>query len=219
MLAALLPSDEYRSRLHRLLRRWDVRGLLPSDAKAHDALALLKAPRGASAEQLEAAERVTEQVMHPVLEQPIPSAFRLCSFMPVTATLCLGMLSSKAPSGVLWFHWLFQSHSAGMRYCNYADTSRPLDGRRMLQAYGLSTLAACGVALASLRAVERVPRLRPLGVVLPHLAVGCAGAVSTVGNAQHELEHGVDVTDRAGEVLGVSRVAARASVTQVRKAA
>ena len=75
--------------------------------------------------------------------------------MPVTGTLSLGMIWSANPPAALLCHWLYQaraacqssrrhsrahrrpsaqSHSAGMRYCNYADVSRPLDAQRMVGA-------------------------------------------------------------------------------------
>ena len=106
----------------------------------------------------------------------------------------------------------YQSHSAATRYCNYADTSRPLDGKRMLQAYAISTAAACSIAVGSLVAVARAPWLRPLGLVVPHAAVCVAGAASTLLNNEADLAEGVQVSDAAGTVRGVSKQAAREGV-------
>ena len=175
----------YRDRLRRLAARWNPSGVFIGDASAYAAVKLLRErPKDASVASLVEAERVYKAAVHPVLEQPIPSAFRHSSFMPVTASLALGMIASKNPSSLLLCartafgrvgqrravdsrsarthrvpprvclhssHWLYQSHSAGMRYCNYADTSRPLDGQQMLRAYALSSVAACGIAIGSQR--------------------------------------------------------------------
>ena len=107
---------------------------------------------------------------------------------------------------------LYQSHSAATRYCNYADTSRPLDSKRMLDAYAISTAAACSIAVGSLFAVARAPWLRPLGLVVPHAAVCVAGAASTVLNNEADLAEGVQVSDAAGKVRGLSQQAAREGV-------
>ena len=205
----------FRDRLKRLASRWNPSGALIGDVQAKAAIKLLRErPADASVASLLEAERVYKAAVHPVLEQPIPSFFRHGSFMPVTSLCAMGMVSSKAPGGLLLFHWLYQSHSAGMRYCNYADTSRPLDAQLMLKAYGLSTLAAWTVAFGSQRVVDKIPRLRLLGLILPHAAVGCAGAISTVVNAAHDLEAGVGFSDASGASLGMSRAVAQASVAR-----
>ena len=211
------PNDSYGARLRRLASRWDPRGVLVSDAKAYAALELVRATPIDEAQQPKVveAQRVCNAVVHPVLGQPVPSAFRLCSFMPVTGALSLAMIASPSPIGQVFCHWFYQTHSALCRYCNYADTSRPLNAELMLRAYGLSTLIACGIGAGTLGLVHRIPRLRSLGLFLPHTAVGCAGAVSTVVNALPDMQDGVQVTDGDGNLVGVSCVVARASVTQV----
>lgn len=206
-----MTSESYSERLRRLLRRYNPVGVLISDRKVYAALETLRSTN-ASEKQLDYARWVCDTAMHPVLQQPIPSAFRLSAFAPVTALLALGMVSNKSPLGLVFYHWLYQSHSAGTRYCNYADTSRPLDSKRMLTAYAVSTGAACSIALGALAAVKRAPRLQPIGLVVPHLAVCVAGAASTVLNNEQDLLHGVQVTDASGRSLGVSRHAAREGV-------
>lgn len=203
---------EYRARLHRLFTRWDPRGVLVSDAQAALAVTRLRNPEHESAASLESARWVCDAAVHPVLEQPLPSAFRVSSFLPVTSLLSLAMISTKGVGATLFYHWLYQSHAAATRYCNYADTSRPLDARRMLGAYAASTGVAWGVSAASFALVARLPRLRILGLVVPHSAVACAGAISTVMNAEVELAEGIGVCDDAGVERGCSREAARVTV-------
>ena len=67
----------------------------------------------------------------------------------------------------------------------------------MLQAYAISTAAACSIAVGSLVAVARAPWLRPLGLVVPHAAVCVAGAASTLLNNEADLAEGVRVSDAA----------------------
>lgn len=205
----------YSERLHRLLVRWDPRAVLISDERARRAASRLDGPPDAavSSAELRDASWVCDVSVHPVLREPIPSAFRLGSFMPVTATVGLGMISTHSPLGLLWYHWLYQSHSAGCRYCNYADTSRPLDATRMLHAYAASTVAAVGVAAGAAALARRTPRMKMLGLLAPHSAVACAGAISTVANST-EFENGIAVTDASGETVGVSRVAAQSTVAR-----
>ena len=207
-------SDEhsYVSNLRRLLRRWDPRGVLVSDARAADAVHKLREPAGESEAALADARWVCDAAVHPVLEQAIPSAFRVSAFVPVTGLLSLGMISTKAPLATVVYHWLYQSHSAATRYCNYADTTRPLDTRRMLGAYAASTGAACAISLASISLAGRSPRLQAVGLVVPHAAVACAGAISTMMNAQADLSEGVRVIDAYGADRGVSRAAASMTV-------
>lgn len=206
----------YETRVRKLFRRWDPRGLFVSDAKASIAVARLEAPPHLSTQRdLDEAQRVCDAAVHPVLKQPIPSAFRVCSFIPVTYGLSLGMISlAKLYSSTLVFHWLYQTHSAATRYCNYADTSRPLSVQRMGTAYAVSTAAACGLAVGMSALVHRMPSLRLLGMVVPHCAVASAGALSTVMNEEVALQEGVMVHDANGRECGVSRVAARETVKQ-----
>ena len=204
----------WRANTLRLARRWDPRGLLVNDEQAKDALAKLKSPRDHGATALARAQWTVDAAVHPVLEQAVPSAFRVCSFLPVTSVLSLAMISSKSPTAALLYHWLYQSHSAATRYCNYADTSRPLDGNRMMTAYAASTAAAWGVSVGVMALVSRIPRMNAIGLIVPHTAVACAGAVSTVMNAERELEDGVPVLDAAGNEVGVSREAAKATIAK-----
>ena len=211
---ASTASDEldYFGRVRRLLNRWDPRAVAVSDARAKAAVEKLRNPVGESAVGLADAQWVCNAAVHPVLEQPIPSAFRVGSFGPITGMISLGMLSTKSSLATVIYHSVYQSHSAGTRYCNYADTARPLDAQRMLGAYAASTGAACALALASAALATRAPSLRTLTMVAPHSAVACAGIVSTVMNAEVELREGVAVVDAQGVERGVSRVAARATV-------
>ena len=82
----------------------------------------------------------------------------------------------------------------------------------MLDAYAISTAAACSIAVGSLFAVARAPWLRPFGLVVPHAAVCVAGAASTVLNNEADLAEGVQVSDAAGKVRGLSQQAAREGV-------
>ena len=199
---------EYSERLKRLYNRWDPRGVFISDRRVYESRGVLCEPAGESKSTLMRAHWVCDLAMHPVLEQPIPSAFRVCSFMPVTGLLSLGMLSTKAMLPTVFVHWLYQSHSAAVRYCNYADTSQPLDAHRMLAAYTASTGVAWAVALASTALIRRSPSLGAIGLVAPHSAVAAAGMMSTIMNAEAELRDGVPVIDAHGTEIGHSRTAA-----------
>lgn len=181
------PFEPYPARLRRLLRRWNPSGMLVSDAKAHAATKLLSDPRAASfaeASEVEAARCTFEAAVHPVLQQPVPSAFRICSFVPVTTIAAIGISSSGSAAGTLFWHWFYQSHSAAVRYCNYADTSRDLDPRQMTAAYAVSTASACAIGLGALH--SRLPRR--LTLAAPHLALCFAGGLSTWINSWRSRE-------------------------------
>ena len=78
--------------------------MLISDARANAAARLLRErPADASLDSLIEAERVRKAALHPVLQQPIPSAFRHGSFMPITAGLALGMVSARSSSALLLY--------------------------------------------------------------------------------------------------------------------
>lgn len=204
----------WSQRLVRLLHRWDPRAVLISDGRAEAAVQKLRDADSQKPADLLDARWVCDCAVHPVLEKPIPSAFRVGSFMPITGILSLGMISTKAPLATVVYHWLYQSHSAATRYCNYADTARPLSGERMFKAYAASTTVACACSLASISAVARVPSLKVIGMVVPHAAVAAAGALSTIMNAEIELRDGVPILDSNGVERGISRVAARRTIEQ-----
>jgi hypothetical protein len=160
------------------------------------------------------ARRICDAAVHPVLEQPIPSAFRVCSLLPITSLLSLAMISTKSAAATVLYHVVYQTHSAATRYCNYADTTRDLDASRMQLAYATSTAAACTIAVGASRLLTRLPSLKLVGLVVPHTAVACAGAVSTVLNAEVELREGVPVRNSSGEDLGLSVSAAKQTIRQ-----
>ena len=95
--------DTYRERLRRLLYRYHPASVLLSDTEVHAAADTLRSGR-ASAKETERAHWVCDSAMHPVLQQPIPSAFRLGAFAPVTTVCALGMVSGHSPIGLVFFH-------------------------------------------------------------------------------------------------------------------
>lgn len=212
------PTEPYSDRLRRLFAKWNPMGMIVSDAKARSAVRLLADPRAsalATPSELEEARWVRDTAVHPVLNQPIPSAFRACSFMPVTACAAIGLSSAGSAAGTIFWHWFYQSHSAATRYCNYADTTRDLDPRRMMGAYAASTAAACAIGVGALRVASLSPRLRAVSVAAPHMALGCAGALSTVLNNEPQLRDGMPLVDAEGRTLGLdSRAAAAATVAR-----
>ncbi|KAJ1470818.1 Tricarboxylate/iron carrier [Baffinella frigidus] len=198
------PTEGYAARLMRLIDRWDPRGILVSDAKAIAAVKLLAdpPPRTSQAE-LATARWVYDKTVHPVLDQPIPSAFRTSSFIPMTSLAAIGLAASPGSAKAAFFwHLVYQTHSATVRYCNYDDTSRPLDLNRMLGAYAASTGAACAIGVGALRLAALFPAVRLASQAAPHIALGCAGALSTVLNNEPLLKHGAPLVDERGEPLG-----------------
>ena len=95
--------DTYRERLRRLLYRYHPAGVLLSDTEVHAAAETLRSG-AASAKQTERARWICDSAMHPVLQQPIPSAFRLSAFAPITTACALGMVSGHSPIGLVFFH-------------------------------------------------------------------------------------------------------------------
>jgi len=217
-MTAPTPTESYAERLSRLLKKWNPRGMMVTEDKAKAAVELLADRRGsavASPAEIAEARWVYDTAVHPVLDQPIPSMFRACSFMPMTALAAIGLSGTRSAAGTIFWHWYYQSHSAAVRYCNYADTSRDLDPRRMLGAYAASTAAACVIGVGALRLASFFPRLRAVSSAAPHMALGCAGALSTVLNNEPQLKHGVPLVDERGQPFGCdSRAAAAATVAR-----
>ena len=178
-----------------------------SDEKAAAAVGLLADKRRcalASEEELADARWVYDLTVHPVLDQPIPSAFRACSFIPMTTFAAIGLAAAPSSTAAAFgAHFFYQSHSAAMRYCNYEDTSRPLDPNLMLGAYAASSSAACAIGIAGVLLAPRVPMaLRTAAQAAPHIALGCAGALSTVMNNGPLLTHGAQLVDERDQLLG-----------------
>eukprot|EP00965_Chrysotila_dentata_P071497 2362057-Pleurochrysis_carterae.AAC.1 len=202
----------YSERLRRLLNRWSPYGVMVTHAQAQASVAIVKDSQFATTEETKTAKRIYEVAVHPVLDQPIPSIYRFGSFFPATLTTSLLLATTHKPALAFAAHLLFQSHSAGMRYCNYSDTSRPLDQNLMMNAFIASSAAACGIGSGAILLYRKFPKLRGVATVVPHLALSCAGAISTYMNNQADLEEGVVVADAYGRICGVSHEAARIGV-------
>lgn len=209
-------GEPYWSRLRHIFGAWDPSLLLVSRADIERAKWIVdQAAAGhlaarTQARELERAERIVADAVHPVTSDILPNFVRRSNTIPANSLLAAAMLSTSSVSGTALLHIYFQTYSSLVRYANHSDTRHPLDPTRLWMGYGLATGAAVAIGVGASRLLrEAPPALRPLRMAVPHLAVACAGAIGIYLHNAPDAVDGIELVDRRGEVRGVSAVAGK----------
>ncbi|KAG8459759.1 hypothetical protein KFE25_014322 [Diacronema lutheri] len=218
-MADATTMDTFFSRARHLVGAWDPSLLLvqrPAVERARwvvsQAATGQLAPRTA-ARELERAERIVTDAVHPVTGDILPSFVRRSSTVPVNAVFAAAMLSTSSVSGTAFLHIYYQTYASLVRYANHADERHPLNPARLWAGYGLATGAAVAIGVGTNRLLrDAAPRLRPLRMAVPHLAVACAGAVGLYLHNAPDAADGIELVDARGEVRGVSVAAGRSTL-------
>lgn len=165
---------------------------------------------GVSGRMVARARRVVDDAVHPITGDVIPSFVRQSSTAPVNIMLGAAMISTSSVPITAFLHVYYQTHASLVRYANHSDADHPMNSQRLWTTYFAATATALGIGVGATWALRFSPRrLRPLGVMAPHAAVGSAGAIGLYRHNEHYAHDGVEIIDDTGARVGTSVAAGR----------
>ena len=159
--------------------------------------------------------------MHPDTGKPIFLPLRMSAFVPVGTIFVLGMLrpNPSLRSALAW-QWANQSSNALINWANRNATADE-DGagvRGILEGYAAAVCGSCAIAFSATRALDSgrfFPLRRVATMFVPLLSVCGANSFSLCVIRRRELQHGIDVVDEDGEVVGRSKIAAQKAIGEM----
>ena len=191
----------------------DPRLLLVTDEKLNEAQHILddfrKQPTRTghfSDSELWDAKRFIDSAINPATGEVVHPAARMCSFIPASLPITLGMLTMTSPLSIVTLQWINQSYNALFNYSHRSQAGS--DKSQVLKAYGLATAVSCGLALALNKVANRI---KPPWLIST-FAVMAAGSANVAFTRSREITEGVDVMNRKGEVVGQSKIAGKYAV-------
>jgi len=145
-----------------------------------------------------AVNQATGEVIHPLA--------RMCSFIPASLPITLGMLTMTSTASVLTLQWLNQSFNALFNYSHRSQLGT--DKSQVLKAYALATATSCGLALGLSKLATRI---KPPWLIST-FAVMAAGSANVAFTRANEMTEGVNVFTANGDVVGKSQIAGKYAV-------
>eukprot|EP00118_Oscarella_pearsei_P015043 m.132987 g.132987 ORF g.132987 m.132987 type:complete len:323 (+) comp38092_c0_seq1:178-1146(+) len=170
-------------------------------------------------EQLWAAQKVVQAILHPDTKEKILMPFRMSGFVPFGTPIVVGLLlPGQSLAQVIFWQWINQSHNACVNYAN-RNASRPTPTIKFLQGYLGAVASAVGIATGLNLLVNRAQNLPPAQRVLiqrfiPTPAVVTASTCNLLLMRMHEAGTGIEVYDKDKQVVGVSKIAAKKAIYQ-----
>lgn len=208
--APFYDPSTYLGRVRNTLDLIDVRLLLVGDEELERSKALLQdrasgsLAAGVTDEDLWRARRVVEGMVHPVTGEKMFILGRMSAFVLVNLPVAAGMLihgPTSTMAAVFW-QWVNQSNNVMCNFVNRSGAS--VDWSGIGQSYALATTVSCGLALAAGRVMDRNPRLKRFGVIVPYFAVIAASTANMFFSRLKEWTEGVPVFDAEGVERGTS---------------
>ncbi|XP_062928139.1 sideroflexin-4 isoform X1 [Mobula hypostoma] len=227
-LCVLLHFLKVQSFLCRILQWLDILDpttLLASDQEIKNAQTLLQNSQPSLEEQvkdekIKGALKLTLSSVHPDTGSVLPTVFRASAFTPLAAPLILGMLlPHKRMKPALFWQFLFQSYSAGYNLANGNKTAgkdEKIPLNEVLLLIGAVSYTTClGIfpQFMVYRYGLNSPAMRTLFTkVLPVPVLAIASAVNVAAVRGSEFAKGIELTDKNGNVVGVSQAAGTKAV-------
>lgn len=171
-------------------------------------------PAGVTDAQLWQAQKIKQAIIHPDTGEKILMPFRMSGFIPFGTPVVVGLLlPNQTLMSTIFWQWLNQSHNACVNYCN-RNASKPTSAGKFFQGYLGAVTSAVSIAVGLNLVLQRARRFTPTTRLLvqrfiPFPAVASANVCNVVLMRHSELSEGVSVLDEEGNVVGVSKVAAR----------
>ncbi|XP_072095743.1 sideroflexin-4 isoform X1 [Mobula birostris] len=203
----------------------DPTTLLASDQEIKNAQTLLQNSQPSLEEQvkdekIKGALKLTLSSVHPDTGSVLPTVFRASAFTPLAAPLILGMLlPHKRMKPALFWQFLFQSYSAGYNLANGNKTAgkdEKIPLNEVLLLIGAVSYTTClGIfpQFMVYRYGLNSPAMRTLFTkVLPVPFLAIASAVNVAAVRGSEFAKGIELTDKNGNVVGVSQAAGTKAV-------
>ena len=214
-------QDTYIGRLRRMLDICDPTSLINSEASIREAerkLAQFQSGfRGYSDIELWQARKLKESAIHPDTGQIIPAPFRMSGFVPFNGPVSVGAMVATRTPWILFWHWVNQSQNALVNYFNRNASSHVTNETLIMSYAGAVTSAICiayglSSAVKATMSPDRAIKVLRL-VAMPTSMI--ASSVNCYIVRRPELETGIMVYDEQGKELGLSKAAAKKSMSEV----
>jgi len=204
----------------------DPRTLFVSDKKLNDSIKLLNdfkdgnLPAGISNKELWQAQQIKQSTIHPDTGEKIFMPFRMSGYVPFNAPILAGLLMNNPtiPQLIFW-QWLNQSHNACVNYAN-RNASKPTQISKFVKGYTCAVTAAITLGVGLNMGIKKAKMFTPSMKSLllrftPLPAVMTASTLNVILMRIHELDEGIDVLDKQGQVVGNSKLAAKSALKEM----
>lgn len=153
-----MEEGTYWARVQRIFSMMDIRTAFVTDAQVDDALNLLKSHEGKfiEPEQLEAARKIKDAVVHPDTGEKIFLPLRLSFLIPCNLVLDTLMLSARGLTQNVAAQWLNQTYNCLHYYAN-RNASNEEGVRKIVEAYAGATASSVGAAVGLHSLLDKVP--------------------------------------------------------------
>ncbi|XP_075468150.1 sideroflexin-4 isoform X2 [Ascaphus truei] len=219
------PTSFVRRFLH-WLDVLDPTTLLASDEEIKNSKALLQSVGHITKDaiqnrKVEDAGKLCEVSLHPDTGNIIPTLFRPPAFMPLATPLAIvTFLQHTGTKPAFFWQLLFQSYSAGFNLVNGNKTwkAEKMEPKQCLLFAVSVSYTAC-IAVTPQFLMNRFKLTSPIMQtffrrVLPAPLLSLLGAINVGIVRAPEIEHGIEVVDKAGNVVGVSQRAGEKAVRE-----
>ena len=155
------------------------------------------------------ARNVVQSTFHPDTGEPVFKLFRLSAFVPANAPIMIGiLLSPKTAFSIPFWQATNQTYNVGFNYSNRSINST-FTTTQLAVSYVVATSLSVVISLYLDRLITRrggtSMLMRTLG---PATAVAVSGCANLLVIRYRELFEGINVYDKEGNLLGVSKMAA-----------
>nr|CAB3266025.1 sideroflexin-5-like [Phallusia mammillata] len=216
---------KFSGRFFHFLNVIDPRTLFTSNKKLEEAVLLLEQyklgtiPTNTTDDDLWSAQKIKQAIIHPDTGKKIPMPFRMSGFVPFGSPIVVGLLlPNQTLLTTTFWQWLNQSHNACVNYCN-RNASQKTTTQDIALGYFGAVSSAVGIALGLNILLKNSKGLNPATLKLiqrfiPFPAVATASVCNVVLMRHTELSTGIEVCDEDGNVIGVSKIAAKKALQE-----
>lgn len=217
-------QDTFSGRLRHFLDVIDPRTLFTPQSEVERCVRMLQQYKdgnkeGWKDEELWKAQKIKQAIIHPDTGKKIPMPFRMSGFVPFGTPIVAGLLipGQSMPATVFW-QWLNQSHNACTNYCN-RNATKETSMKDFLLGYTGAVTSAVSIAVGLNVLVKKSAGVSPAKRLLiqrfiPFPAVATASVCNILLMRHRELSTGIEVTNKEGKVVGVSKVAAKKALKE-----
>lgn len=218
--------NTYLGRFYHNIEIIDPRTLFISNDKLNNSIKLLEdykngnLPIGFDDKLLWEAQKIKQSTIHPDTGEKILMPFRMSGYVPFNSPILAGLLMNNPtiPQLIFW-QWLNQSHNACVNYAN-RNATKPTNMKRFVKGYSCAVTAAISLGVGLNLGIKNASffsktmksmllRFTPLPAVMT------ASTLNVVLMRIHELEEGIDVIDKQGNVIGNSKLAAKYALKEM----
>lgn len=218
--------DTYKGRYNQNMDIIDPRTLFVSNDRLNESVKLLADFKNGTLgpvvtnQQLWEAQKITQSTLHPDTGEKIPMPFRMSGYVPFNSPILAGLLMpGPTIAQTIFWQWLNQSHNACVNYAN-RNATKPTKTSTFVQGYTGAVTAAIGISVTLNLLLRKANHLKPAVKSLvqrfvPLPAVATASTLNVVLMRMHELDEGIDVVDKQGNVVGTSKLAAAKALKEM----